>query len=134
VAIAGWTALSWGGRISLLTGAERTDPWAWTRIGGSILIGLVVAGALLVRRWRWPGWLLAGWVTMIWGRSLYGVWTDPNTLGFRLVHTGLAAVWLALAGAAIRVGQAGSGTRPAGRGGPGGTNPVNRATTSSTDR
>ena len=95
-----WQFVSWGGRISLLTAGETADPWNWFRIGGSLAVGAAVlaVGLGLVRRrslalaiaWAY---LLVGLAT--WSRSLFNVWTEPNTLGFRLVHTALAlATWL----------------------------------------
>lgn len=95
-----WQFVSWGGRISLLTDAETGDPWNWFRIGGSLAVGAAVlaVGLGLVRRHavaRISAWayLVVGLVT--WSRSLVNVWTEPNTLGFRLVHTALAlATWL----------------------------------------
>ncbi len=95
-----WQFVSWGGRISLLTDAETADPWNWFRIGGSLAVGAAVlaVGIGLVRRrpvaltLAWA-YLAVGLVT--WSRSLFNVWTEPNTLGFRLVHTALAlATWL----------------------------------------
>lgn len=108
VAAAVWQFVSWVGRISLLTDAESVDPWNWFRIGGSLLVGalILLVGVGLVRRrgvataiaWAY---LLVGLVT--WSRSLFNVWTEPNTLGFRLVHTALALVTWGFGIAAVRI-------------------------------
>lgn len=105
-AAAVWQFASWGGRISLLTDAETTDWWNWFRIGGSLAAGVAVLmiGVGLVRSRRvavaiaWA-YLLVGLAT--WSRSLFNVWTEPNTLGFRLVHTALALVTWALGVGAV---------------------------------
>lgn len=103
-----WQFVSWGGRISLLTDAETVDPWNWFRIGGSLLVGAAVlaVGIGLVRRrpvalaLAWA-YLLVGLVT--WSRSLVNVWTEPNSLGFRLVHTALALTTWVLGVVAVAV-------------------------------
>lgn len=110
IAIVAWTALTWGGRIRLLTSPEQTD-WAnWTRIAGSILIGLATAAVLVLAAessWeRWLTTLFAVWSTAIWLRSLVTVWTGDNSTAFKAVHTVLAAGYLALAFWAARVGWA----------------------------
>lgn len=108
VAAGVWQFVSWGGRISLLTDAETADPWNWFRIGGSLAVGAAVlaVGVGLVRRrpvalsvaWAY---LAVGLVT--WSRSLVNVWTEPNTLGFRLVHTALALATWVLGAVAVAV-------------------------------
>lgn len=108
IAILIWTALTWGGRLRLLTDAEQSDLDNWTRIGGSILIGLAAALVL----WLVPAsgverWVLsafAAWSTLIWLRSLITVWTDDNSTAFKLVHTVLAAGFFALAYLAAKTG------------------------------
>lgn len=108
IAILGWTTLTWAGRIRLLTDAEQTDPANLVRIGGSIAIGLLAAAVVLFLPGggieRWVLTLFAGWSAAIWVRSLVTVWTSPNSLPFRLVHTVLAAGFFVLAAWAVRVG------------------------------
>lgn len=107
VGIAAWTALAWFGRIRLLTAPEQTDPAQWARIGGSILIGLVAAAVLvLVPERGLERWVLTGfavWSTAIWLRSLVTVWSGDSSLPFQLVHTVLAAGFVALAVLAARI-------------------------------
>ena len=134
--ILAWTAISWGGRIRLLTDVDANDLWSWARIGGSFLIGLVTGFALILGRQARPmAVLFAVWTVPIWARSLLTVWAEPNTTGFRLVHTALAVVWFALAAWSLRwvqVTGSGSGASPTGV--PGSTISANRDTTSSIDR
>ncbi len=134
--ILGWTLVSWGGRIRLLTDVDANDLWSWARIGGSFLIGLAVALALILGKGARPmAIVFAVWTVPIWARSLFTVWTEPNTFGFRLVHTALAVVWFALAAWAVRWVQAtGSGRGASPTGVPGSTISVSRDTTSSIDR
>lgn len=112
VLIAVWTLISWGGRIRLLTDAEQGDLGNWLRIGGSLLVGAVAVAALLA--WphsgaeRWLLTLFAGWTAAIWLRSLVTVWLGEQSLAFKVVHTGLAAGYLALAYLAVSVGWIGS--------------------------
>lgn len=108
IGIVAWTALTWGGRIRLLTTPEQSDWENWARIGGSILIGLAAAAALILAsggQWeRWLTTLFALWSTAIWLRSLVTVWTGDNSTGFKVVHTVLATGFLVLAYLAVRVG------------------------------
>jgi hypothetical protein len=142
-AILVWTAISWGGRIRLLTDVDAGDLWSWVRIGGSFAIGLVVGLSLILGRGARPmAVLFAAWTIPIWARSLFMVWAEPNTIGFRLVHTALAVVWFALALWALRwaLGRSGgdqatgSGSGASSTGVPGGTSSASRDTTSSIDR
>jgi hypothetical protein len=98
-AIIVWTAVAWGGRIGLLVGGA--DQWAWVRIGGSIGLGLLAGTALAVApSSRLTGWFLAvfaGWVVVIWSRSLIVNWVGSGSLPFKLVHTVLAVGFFALA-------------------------------------
>lgn len=108
MAVGGWALLTWGGRVGLLTGSEASDPVTWLRVGGSLLAaGLGVWGLL---RARTGGvWVYAVVTAAVWVTSLISVWTTPNTVGFRAVHTLLAAVSGGLAVAAVRVMRAGGG-------------------------
>lgn len=115
-AILAWTAVSWGGRIRLLTDADTADLASWLRIGGSLVVGVATWAAIVRGRGVRPAvWLFAAWTLAVWGRSLVVVWTETNTTPFRLVHTVLATVWFGLVAAALdryrAADQAGSGTR-----------------------
>lgn len=103
-----WTALTWGGRIRLLTDTEQADPSNWARIGGSILIGLAAAAVLV---WmaggqveRWVLTVFAIWSTVIWLRSLVTVWAGDNPMAFKLVHTVLAIGYVVLSYLALKTG------------------------------
>ena len=111
IAIAGWTLLTWGGRIRLLTDAEQADAGNWLRIGGSLLVGAVAVAVLLVAGGggleRWVLTFFAGWSVVLWVRSLVVVWTGSESVAFKLVHTVLAAGFFALSVLAVRRGWAG---------------------------
>jgi hypothetical protein len=99
VALLAWTAISWGGRIGLLTDAEGAQVTTWLRVGGSLLVGLATAWST----WRRPAGhrivagVFVGWTVLLWARALVVNWIDPPSLAFALVHTALAAVWFLLA-------------------------------------
>lgn len=99
VVVLGWTLVSWGGRIGLLTDAEVTDPEDLLRIGGSLLIGWVTSGVLwwAPDRAREIRWLFVAWTVVLWTRSLVVTWLDPPSIAFGLVHTVLAIGWFLLA-------------------------------------
>lgn len=107
VAIAVWTLLTWGGRIRLLAEAEQ-DLSNWLRIGGSLVVGAAAVAVLLLAQGtaleRWILALFAAWSTIIWLRSLVSVWTGDESTAFKAVHTVLAAGFLLLSAASIRVG------------------------------
>lgn len=109
-AVAAWTLLSWGGRIRLLTEAEQ-DLGNWLRIGGSILVGAMAVGVLLLAEGggleRWILAIFALWSTALWLRSLFSVWTGDQSLAFGAVHTVLAVGFFFLSYQAIRVGWTG---------------------------
>ena len=107
-----WQFVSWGGRIGLLTEAERFDWWSWTRIGGHLVFGaLLLLVALGGRRTGFAKWTAFGFFAFAlftWGRSLINVWGDPvNTLGFNLVHTVLAVTTWVLGAWTVWVSQLG---------------------------
>lgn len=108
-AIAGWTALTWGGRVNLLTGDEASDPVTWMRVGGSIVVGAVAALAAWRAADGQRGWVVAAlgtyavWNLMIWGSSMVTTWQGDYTMAFKLVHSVLAGGSLALAGIAAGV-------------------------------
>lgn len=108
LAIAAWTLITWGGRIRLLTDADQSSIGNWTRIGGSIVVGLVAAAVLV---WahdgaleRWALTVFAVWSSIIWLRSLLSVWAGEQSLAFKVVHTVLATGFFLLSFFAIRVG------------------------------
>jgi hypothetical protein len=98
VAITVWTLAAWGGRIGLLTSGEGWG--AWLRIGGSLLIGLFAAAALVVPQLepvRKPALIVfAGFTVVLWVRSLIVNWLGSGSLPFKLVHTVLAIGFFAL--------------------------------------
>ncbi|UCG41371.1 MAG: hypothetical protein JSV07_03710 [Acidimicrobiia bacterium] len=107
-----WQFVSWGGRISLLTEAERFDWMSWTRIGGSLVFGaLLLLVALGGRRTGFAKWVAFGFLAfslLTWGRSLMNVWGDPvNTMAFNLVHSVLAVTTWVLGVWTVWISQAG---------------------------
>lgn len=109
VAIGAWTLFAWGGRIRLLTQGEQ-DLANWLRIGGSLLVGVVAVVGLIMAGGggleRWALTLFAAWSAGIWLRSLVLVWTGEQSLGFKIVHTVLAAGFFILAWLSLRRGWA----------------------------
>jgi hypothetical protein len=105
VAIAVWTLAAWGGRIGLLTSGEGLG--AWARIGGSVVVGLFTALALVVPQLdsvRKPAlFVFTAWTVALWARSLFVAWAGSGSLPFKLVHTVLAAGFFVLAGWAYAV-------------------------------
>ena len=97
-AILVWTLIAWGGRINLLVGGE--DLWAWARIGGSIILALIVGAGLVVSPSSdWTRWGLVAfsvWTVLIWTRSLVVNWLGSGSMPFKLVHTLLAAGFFGL--------------------------------------
>ena len=101
--IAVWAAVTWGGRIGLLTG--DVSGWAKVRIAVSLVLAFVAVIGLGSRvAWRKPAVVAyAAGVFVIWGSSMVSVMTDSTTsVPFRLVHTFLALGSMALAGYALR--------------------------------
>lgn len=87
-----WTLIAWGGRVGLL--AVGDDWFDWTRIIGSVLIGVVTAIVLLaprLREWSQPVlYVFSIWTVLIWTRSMIVNWAGSGTIGFKMVHTLLA--------------------------------------------
>lgn len=90
-----WTSVVWATRIPLLEpDAVAND---WLRIGMGLTAGLSVAVVALryssvadrVRAWINVGFAFA--MVILWLPSLLSVWTNDHSLGFRVVHTLLAA-------------------------------------------
>ena len=96
VAVAVWTLIAWGGRLMIL---DMTAGWDAIRVVGSLVVGGVSVAVLLIRRagLRVVAYVFTGWTLGVWGRSVFNVWRDSNTLGFRLIHTLLAAGFAYLA-------------------------------------
>lgn len=98
-AIAIWTLVAWGGRIGLLNSDEGVG--AWVRIGGSLLIGLFTAAALVIPQLetiRRPTlYVFALFTVVLWTRSLVVNWVGDGSLPFKLVHTVLALGFFGLA-------------------------------------
>lgn len=105
----GWTLLIWGGRIGLLTGAERSDVASWFRIGGSITFGVTfVLLAILMWRTESPsGWSApASWAYLafnvaVWLPSVLRVVPGDASPVFKTVHVVLAVISLAIAVTAV---------------------------------
>ena len=99
ISIVAWTVIAWGGRVGLLTSDEGVG--AWIRIGGSLLIGLFAASALVLPQLsavRKPTLILFSIFTVaLWVRSLLVNWGGDGSLPFKLVHTVLALGFFALA-------------------------------------
>lgn len=105
-----WQFASWGGRVSLLTegGADR---WDWIRIGTGVGLGVFLA---VVALWKDASFDFTEKVAssylvlsiIVWGRSSLAVWSEANTLSFRLVHTLLALVTFFLGVALVRAVKA----------------------------
>ena len=91
-----WTLLVWLTRIPLVE--ADAGPGAWIRIGAALAAGvLVVVAAWRLADWepRTIAWINIGFafaMVFLWLPSLLSVWSNDNSLGFRLVHTLLAAV------------------------------------------
>ncbi len=103
-----WQLASWGGRISLLTEAERFDAWNWGRIGGSLVFAVLLGVVAVRARHRSAREVAVAFLVfslVLWGRSLGLVWSEPNELGFRLVHSALAVITWSLAVGCFRASR-----------------------------
>lgn len=111
-AAAVWTFIAWGNRIGLLTGDEAGDWWNWVRIGGSLLLGVLLAviGVALVRgrplaKWMAGVFVLFGALMLvIWLRSSISVLTGDESIGFKVVHVVLAVVSIGFGAVLTRAG------------------------------
>lgn len=114
IAIGVWTLAAWGGRIGLLSSGEGWG--AWLRIGGSLLIGLFAAAALLMPQLedaRRPALIVFSVFTVVlWIRSLIVNWAGDGTMAFKLVHTVLALGFFALAWWAVSYVTTASSDQP----------------------
>ncbi len=108
VLVAVWALVTWGGRIGLMQeGAGWLD---WFRIAGSLAVA-ATATTLLWRGRRSPVlWVYSGFTTLIWVTSLVLVWSAEHPVGFRLVHSALAAGSLMLAGLVAVIPRPGRGS------------------------
>lgn len=100
-AIAGWAAISWGGRILIVfdTGAGG---WERIRIAASVLVAVAAVTALWLRRWEVPAiFAYTGVTIVVWVRSMSTVLMEPHSTGFVAVHLLLAGISLTLAAVAL---------------------------------
>ena len=89
VAFLAWTVFVWAGRI---------------RNGGSVLLAasfLVLAAVAIWRRGRWIT-ALVGWTIAVWAVRTPFILVHDHPAGFKVVHSVLAAVSIALARSAQR--------------------------------
>lgn len=101
-----WQFISWGGRVSLLGEAGATR-WDWIRIGTGVGLGVLLA---VIALWKdatldFQEKVASSFLFLtiiVWGRSLLNVWSETNTLGFRLIHTVLALVTFFLGVALVK--------------------------------
>ena len=96
--IAMWAAVTWGGRVGLLTGDETL--MAKARIAVSLLVAVVAVASLLTRaRWRHAAVATYAVVAVaVWGSSAVSVLGDPSSSpAFKAVHLLLAVVSVSLA-------------------------------------
>src|SRR4051812_36212594 len=85
----GWTVFVWAGRI---------------RNGGSLLLALSFLGLAAVAVWRRGPWFtaLAAWTIAVWVVRTPFILVHDHPAGFKIVHTVLAVISIALAVAAQR--------------------------------
>ena len=85
----GWTVFVWAGRI---------------RNGGSVLLALSFLALAAVALWRRGRWVtaLAAYTVAVWAIRTPVILVHDHPAGFKVVHTVLAVVSIALAVAAVR--------------------------------
>lgn len=111
VLVAVWALVTWGGRIGLLR--EGADWLDWTRIAGSLAVAAMATVALWRGRRSQVLWVYGGFTTLIWVTSLVSVWSADHPVGFKLLHSALAAGSLMLAGLVAFTPRQGRGSAAA---------------------
>ncbi|MEY2423824.1 MAG: hypothetical protein QOI95_3891 [Acidimicrobiaceae bacterium] len=84
IALVAWTVFVWAGRIGN---------------GGSVLLAVSFLALAAVAAWRRGRWItaLAGWTIAVWAVRTPFILVHDHPGGFKVVHTVLAAVSIALA-------------------------------------
>ena len=84
-----WTVFVWAGRI---------------RNGGSVALAVSFLALATVALWRRRGWVtaLAVWTIAVWAVRTPVILVHQHPVGFKVVHTALAAISVVLAVAAQR--------------------------------
>jgi hypothetical protein len=113
VAFAAWTLFVWVGRIRNVWADASLD--TTEKVGSSALATTFVVFASLTLVWairqRRAGLppstiylvgTFAAWTTGVWVVRSIGIWLHEHPVGFKLVHTVLAAISITLAVAAVR--------------------------------
>jgi hypothetical protein len=85
----GWTVFVWAGRI---------------RNGGSFLLALSFLALVAIAVWRRGRWItaLVGWTIAVWAIRTPVILVRDHSVGFKVVHTVLAVLSIALALSAER--------------------------------
>ena len=111
VALVAWTFFVWTTRIGNIWNDEGLDTagkWGRTALALSFTVLAVVVVVALVKRHRHPGWLkpavlaLAAWTTAVWVVRDTSILVGDHDTAFKVVHTVLAVVSIALAALAVR--------------------------------
>jgi hypothetical protein len=119
VAFAAWTAFVWVGRIRNVWADASLDTAG--KVGRSALATSFVAFAVVTLvwclRWRRTGlpastrYLVgpfAAWTVGVWVVRSIGIWVHDHPVGFKVVHTVLAAISIGLAVRAVQRLRSGS--------------------------
>jgi hypothetical protein len=88
-AFVAWTVFVWAGRI---------------RNGGSVLLAVSFLVLAALALWQRRGWVtaLAAWTIVVWAVRTPEILVHDHPVGFKVVHTVLAAISIALAVSAQR--------------------------------